>query len=78
MPTRGQIKAQSVWNMLAVCAPGFSYKAKPHNVWILYNGRTYRGLPKYQEIDVHHVRKMLRHLAVDMECARRHLPMLDN
>jgi hypothetical protein len=33
------------------------------------NGKCYRALPKHDDFDVSHLKKMIRHLDVDKKCA---------
>ena len=63
--------------MLNACAPGHRVVEKTHAYWVLYNRLTYFTLPKYSEIPVGHVRKTIRSLGIDMECAKNHLPVLN-
>ena len=58
--------------MLDVCAPGWEWHAAPHFRRILANGRTYPSLPKHGDIEVGHIPKMARHLAI-LDCAKREL-----
>ncbi len=69
--------------MLAACAPGNVIKEHIHNYSVSYNGRIYPALPKgahgskdRAEIQVGHIRKMIRFLGIDEECAKAHLPIL--
>ncbi len=67
--------------MLKVCAPGCVITKKTHHYWIEYEGRTYPSFPKGEhgkkrraEIEVGHIKKMVRHLHIDEECAKKELP----
>ncbi len=57
-------------------------RAKEHRHWVLYKGRIFHGLPKGKhgthdpEIQVGHVKNMIKFLGIDMECAKQHLPIL--
>jgi hypothetical protein len=70
--------------MLDGCASGWSSKLKEHHIWILWNGRTYRAMPKGRgrseytdhDIKIQHVRQMLTYLGIDEACARTALPQL--
>ncbi len=57
--------------MLNECAPGWTWEAKLHGRSVKAGGRTYPTLPKYDEIEIGHVRKMARHLGI-LECAKGH------
>lgn len=71
-----------VWEMLSQCAPGHRIDEKTHYYRVEFGGKTYPTLPKgshsdrgrradQAEIEVGHVRKMIRHLGIDQECAKR-------
>lgn len=82
MGSRGQVSFQKIVKMLKECAPGHSMERKVHNFWVRANGRTFRSLPtgkhgaKNPEIEVGHIRHMVRHLGIDEDCAKTHLPQL--
>ena len=69
--------------MLDACAPGYAIVEKPHKYWVLYNGRTFRALPKGKqgsdnpEIERGHIKKMIRALGIDQEHARKFLHIFD-
>ncbi len=56
--------------MLRECAPGHTMELKTHAWFVYYNGLTYPALPKYDEIEEFHVRKLARTLKIT-ECARK-------
>jgi hypothetical protein len=58
--------------MLDVCAPGWEWHPALHSRRILANGRTYPTLPKYNDIEAGHIRKMARHLGI-LECAKNQI-----
>lgn len=58
--------------MLDACAPGHRVSLKTHNRQILWNKRTYPTFPKYDEVEIGHVKKMARYLGI-LECAKRFL-----
>lgn len=64
--------------MLENCAQGYEMKDHPHNRAILYNGRTFPSLPKYREIEIGHVKKLVQVLRLDADCVTQHLPALKN
>ena len=45
-----------------------------HSRVVQYNGRTYRALPKHDDIELGHIRKMVRYLQVEPDCAAKHIP----
>lgn len=61
--------------MLNTCAPGWSWEPKLHFRMIKANGRVYPTLPKHNEIEVGHIRKMARHLGI-YECAKGAIPSM--
>jgi len=83
--SRGQVKLKKLIKMLDTCAPGYSMEAKKHHSWVSYRGRTFRSLPLGQhgkrkpgavEIEIGHIKQLIRHLAIDPECARKNLAQL--
>lgn len=68
--------------MLDACAPGAIRTLRDHNWRVVWGPRTYPSFPRGEhgktnpEIEVGHIRKMIRHLGIDMECAKRHLQIL--
>ncbi len=64
-----------VSRMLEECARGYTVRLATHSRVITYGGRVYRSLPKFDKIELGHIRKMIRHLSIDLDCARRHLPI---
>jgi len=81
----GQIKLKKILAMLDACAPGYRIVAKEHRQWVTYQGHTYRRLPlgahgkrspSSVEIEVGQVRRLIRYLAIDPECASKHLAQL--
>ena len=81
MATGGQARMSKVVAMLEACADGFSINPKEHLQWVFYNGKTSR-LPKGEhgkvdpEIQKGHIKRMIRHLEIDLECAKKHLEIL--
>ena len=69
--------------MLVQCAPGACMEKKRHRYWVRYDGKIYRGLPlgrhgrrENPEIEIGHVRQLIRYLQIDGDCARRAIPAL--
>ena len=67
--------------MLDVCALGHQIKETKHNYCIRYDGRTYFAFPKGDhgkglraEIEVGHIKKMVRHLRIDEDRVKQELP----
>ncbi len=65
-----------VQRALGHCAKGATIRLATHSRVVQYNGRTYRSLPKYSEIELGHIRKMIRHLKIDRDCMSRYIPNL--
>ncbi len=57
--------------MLESCAPGYSIRLANHSYVVKYNGLVYPSLPKFKNIELGHVRKMVRHLGIDWNCAAK-------
>ncbi len=65
------------------CAPGHAISEKLHHKWIRFQGRVVRDFPKGPgagssdfDVDIHQVRKLVRHLLIDYDCANGHIPRL--
>ena len=58
--------------MLESCAPGHSIRLATHSWVIHYNGLVFPSLPKFENIELGHVRKMVRHLGIARECAEQY------
>ena len=87
MGSSGVVTLEQIIAMLEACAPGYEREEKEHHHWVRYNGRVYWRLPKgahrhrgarsgRAEIEIGHVRKMVRFLDIDSDCAAQHLPAL--
>ena len=66
---------REVEEMLRNCAKGHDIQLKEHFRQVRYEGRTYPTLPKKNQIEVGHVRRMVRHLNIDRDCAKKFLPV---
>lgn len=58
--------------MLKECAQGATVRVSTHSRVVSYGDRSYPSLPKHDNIEVGHIRKMARHLGF-LDCAKRHL-----
>ncbi len=58
--------------MLDGCAAGHSRRRGTHCWLVTYNGKTYRSLPDYANIEIGFVRKMVRFLGINKDCAAAH------
>lgn len=78
----GQVPIKAIWDMLDACAPGWTARQGLHKWRVMWRDKTYPSLPRGEhgktnpEIELGHVKKMIRHLEIDHDCARRHLPIL--
>lgn len=61
-----------VERMLKSCAPGSTIRLATHSRVIQYKGKTYRSMPKFDKIELGHIRKMARYLGI-MDCAKKHI-----
>jgi len=68
--------------MLDTCAPESRRIPKLHHWWIWNGSICYQGLPKPHgkperaEVEIGHVRTMVRRLGIDRNCAERMIPGL--
>jgi len=56
--------------MLEKCAPGHTIRLANHSRVIKYNNLSYPSLPKFDKIEMGHIRKMARHLGI-LDCAKK-------
>ena len=77
------VRFKHICRMLDLCAPGARIEKKKHRQWVRYQGKTYPGLPlgrhgrrENPEIEIGHVRQLIRFLGIDEECARQAIPAL--
>ena len=83
MSSFSTVRFKDIRRMLDQCAPGAGIAKKKHRHWVRYGGKTYRGLPlgrhgkrENPEIEIGHVRQLIRHLGINEECARQVMPAL--
>lgn len=60
-----------IQRMLENCARGFTVRLATHSRVVTFNGRVYRTLPKFDNVELGHIRKMVRHLEINADCARK-------
>jgi len=83
MSTKGRVLLAAIFEMLDACAPGWTRKDGPHHFRVIYQGRTYPGLPKGEhgrrpgraEIQKKHVKDLAEFFGI-LDCARAHLEIL--
>jgi hypothetical protein len=51
-------------------------KETDHFFRIMWEKCTYPSFPKHKQVDVGHVRKMIRQLGIPKACTEEHLPIL--
>lgn len=51
-----------VLRMLQDCANGFTVRLATHSRVVSFDQKVFRDLPKFDKIEVGHIRKMVRHL----------------
>jgi hypothetical protein len=82
MSSFGRVRLSTIWSMLDACAPGNERKPGKHKWCVRYGGKTFPSLPKGEhgatdpEIEIGHIKKMIRHLSVEPSCAATHIPGL--
>lgn len=68
--------------MLRKCAPGHELVEKTHLHWIWFEGKRAtlpqgkHGRKNNAEIEIGHIRNMVRQLGLDEDCVKKHLPQL--
>jgi len=55
---------------LEECAPGHTIRLANHSRVIKFNNKSYPSLPKFDKIEVGHIRKMARHLGI-LDCVKQ-------
>jgi hypothetical protein len=77
------VRFKDIRRMLHQCAPGAAIEKKKHRHWVRYDGKIYRGLPlgrhgkrENPEIEIGHVRQLIRYFGIDEACARQAIPAL--
>lgn len=65
-----------VIRMLEDCTPGFTSRLATHSYVIKWGGRIYRSLPKHDNLELGYIRKLVRSLQINPECANKHFPGL--
>lgn len=60
-----------VQRMLNECAPGHTIRTSDHFRRVKFGSLFYPSLPKHKNIEVLHIKKMIRHFGIQ-ECAAKH------
>ena len=63
------IAFKEIVKMLEKCAPGHTIRLANHSWVIKWGDRSYPSLPKFDNIELGHVRKMARHFGI-LDCAK--------
>jgi len=61
-----------VLRMLEECAEGFDIRRTTHGYRVKWNGQCFPDIPKFDDIQIGHIRKMVRHLGINKDCAKKH------
>lgn len=78
----GTTRLSAIREMLNCCAPDHGWTRQVHNYRVTYAGRTFPRLPtgahgsKDPEIQLGHVRQMVRQLELASDCVNRFFPDL--
>ena len=81
MTSSGQVRLSVIKEMLRHCADGALWELKLHKIWVTYKGKTFY-LPKGEhgktdaEIERPYVKKLVRFLEIDKDCALSQIPGL--
>lgn len=67
------ISIYDIEKMLMKCANGYEMRMATHSRVITYKQRVFRAFPKYDEIEIGYVRKLVRNLEIDKDCAKKYL-----
>lgn len=82
MTSRGCTSLNDVFTMLDKCVPGHKRKLKTHYWVIMFQKKTYNTFPKGKhgdknpDIEIGHIKKLIRHLNIDIDCAKKYLSIL--
>jgi hypothetical protein len=61
-----------VIKMLDKCAAGYTIRLANHSRVIKFGGTSYPSLPKFDKIEVGHIKKMARHFGI-LDCVKKFL-----
>lgn len=83
MTSSATVRMSAIRQMLVVCAGSAMIEPKKHHNWVTVGPLVYRGLPlgkhgsrKNPEIEIGHVRQMIRYLKINEDCAKKQIPAL--
>lgn len=62
--------------MLADCAPDTTWRLATHCRVFTRGLLKYPSFPKHDNVEIGHVRKLVRNLGIDEACAHRHIALL--
>ena len=62
-----------VQKLLKNCANGHSIRTTKHNKSIKYNNKSYQAFPKHNEIEIGHVKSLIKSLNIDQDCAKKYV-----
>jgi hypothetical protein len=58
--------------MLKDCAQGYDIRRTTHGYRVKWNKQCYPDIPKFDNIEIGHIRKMVRTLGINKNCAQKH------
>lgn len=67
---------EDILKLLKACAAGHDIRPTTHYFRVKYKGLVFPDLPTYQNVEIGHIRKMVRALGIDKACANAHIPGL--
>jgi hypothetical protein len=84
MTSSGRVRLGAIFEMLDKCASGYSVRELTHQWRVTFNGKPFflqlgkraRKSVNRREIEIGHIRKMVRHLELDPDCVEKHLPQV--
>jgi hypothetical protein len=65
------VSLSDIERMLNKCAPGHTMRRTTHGHIIHFGKLMFRDLPKFDQIEIGHVRKMARHFGI-LKCAKKY------
>ena len=66
---------KNVKKMMKNCAEGFTMRTTDHNRRFKYNGTFYPSFPKHDDVEIGHVRSLVRALRINKQCAEDFVPI---
>lgn len=82
MSSNGCAPLSDIFKMLDNCASCHTRKAGDHYWTVKFKGKIYYTLPKgkysskYPDVEIGHIKKLIKHLSIDEGCAKKYLAIL--